>query len=355
MITLITGTPGAGKTLYAIDYARKHYKDRPLFVQGIPDLKIDHVVMPPEEDWTKRVQVPSAPEGTLRPEYQFPADSVLIIDECQAHFRPRASGSKIPDIEAALETHRHTGIDLLLITQHPTRISRGVATLVGRHLHIRRVWGLSRCVVYEWDHASSPDRINQATRTTWSYPKDVFQLYKSATVHTSRGQRPPALLYLVLSLIVAVPVAGYYFFQRIQDRGKPAVTAKPGAPGSPGAPGLAAPALPVINITQDFQPRIPGDLASAPAYDQSRMEQRLVMPRIISCISSATKCLCFTQQATPILPTPTDCRDRADGKVYDPYQPDQVQQASIIAPATRTPSANEGAGAMITPRMDKPS
>lgn len=352
MITLITGSPGSGKTLYAIDMCRRLFNERPLFVDQVKDLALDHSLMPPEKEWTAQVEMAKDDEGVTRtrPEYQFPAKSVLLLDECQVHFRPRASGSKIPDIEAALETHRHTGIDLVLITQHPSRISRGVATLVGRHLHIRRTWGLNRAIVYEWDHASSPDRISQATRSIWKYPKDVYKLYKSAEVHTARHQKPPMLLYIVLGLLIAVPVGGYYFFQRIKNKAVPTdqVAKKADKPGE------EFQFIPVVNQLQDFTPRIPGDLASAPAYDAVKPTPQ--MPRISACISGYQdgkyKCNCYTQQMTLIEPSPYDCQARAEGRVYDPYQ--DPEKTFMAGPPTRAPSANGAGGQAMNVPGDKP-
>ena len=43
MITLITGVPGSGKTCYVIDFIQQALKEsRPVFVHGIPELKLDH-------------------------------------------------------------------------------------------------------------------------------------------------------------------------------------------------------------------------------------------------------------------------------------------------------------------------
>ncbi|MBK6279115.1 MAG: hypothetical protein IPF57_13690 [Gammaproteobacteria bacterium] len=92
MITLITGTPGAGKTAWIVAELLK-IQGRALYVDGIPELQISHEVAGPLDDW-----MTWAPDGAL-----------IVVDECQRIWRPRGTGSKVPESVSALETHRHRG------------------------------------------------------------------------------------------------------------------------------------------------------------------------------------------------------------------------------------------------------
>ena len=82
---------------------REDLKNRPLFVDGIPDLKIEHFSLPENCDMTTWHE-------------WVPTGAILVIDECQRIFRPRSAGSKVPEFVAQLETHRHKGIDFFLMT-----------------------------------------------------------------------------------------------------------------------------------------------------------------------------------------------------------------------------------------------
>ena len=89
MLYLLTGVPGSGKTLKVVSMLakQKDFMNRPLYVDGILDLKIPHEEIPEGESiqtWQKW-----APPG-----------AIIVVDECQRIFRPRPSGSKVPDYVA---------------------------------------------------------------------------------------------------------------------------------------------------------------------------------------------------------------------------------------------------------------
>ena len=108
MISLITGLPGMGKTSLMVYMLlnRKDLQNRPVYVDGIPELQVKHEEVPEGESMETWHQW--APDGCI-----------LVIDEAQRVFRPRPAGAKVPDYVQALETHRHKGIDIFVLTQHP--------------------------------------------------------------------------------------------------------------------------------------------------------------------------------------------------------------------------------------------
>lgn len=212
MITLITGVPGMGKTAMLVHMLLKNDRAydtaRPVFVMGINGLLIDHVRVPPIEEWTQKRPDPDDPK-VLLDYYTFPPNSYLVVDECQRVFRPRNSASAVPPIVAALETHRHTGLDIILLTQKPNLVDSNVRALVGRHIHIRtNVLGAR--YLYEWPEyrdVTSPENLKEAAKRKYAPPKEVFGLYKSAELHTKQPRRfHQAFVYLAL----AVVFAGYF-------------------------------------------------------------------------------------------------------------------------------------------------
>ncbi|GAA4492875.1 zonular occludens toxin domain-containing protein [Pseudaeromonas paramecii] len=242
MITLITGVPGGGKTLYCVaevllplDAANQKLppeQRRKIFVDGIPDLLIEHEVAPDITKWHEW-----APDGCL-----------IVVDECQRVWRPTSAAAKVTDDIAALETHRHRGIDFIVITQHPSLIHSNVRRLVGKHIHLRRT--ALGVYAYEWSECANPDSVRSAlTKVRWSHPKSAFGKYKSASLHTKVKFRvPPALKVFIGSVIISLVLA-YHFSKRIMERmglvhDDPVVQlsnppqARPGAPVAPQAPEL---------------------------------------------------------------------------------------------------------------------
>lgn len=278
MIELVTGVPGAGKTLLAVGKVIApmvgtkltgldgQQFERRFCIGGISDLILDHEpmdvpVIDPEtmrDEWTGVVRRPGTPpvewvrrvddvddvtgkrvsrwepsdppENPDRPGADYrrvpmsaacwwlwcqPGD-VIVIDECQRLFRPFASGRKIPGFIAMLETHRHYGIDMVLITQHPNLIHSNVRALIGKHRHVRRLVGGMQRVVYEWDRCSSPDKTRDAlSNKPWRPDKSTYQLYKSAEIHTRQSFAvSPALVFAVLGLL-ALPGALWYAYARV--------------------------------------------------------------------------------------------------------------------------------------------
>lgn len=115
MITLITGTPGSGKTLYAVTKMLDEIKskpERPIY-SDIIGLNVEGI-FPAPDDWRK------AEKGAL-----------IIYDEVQ--FREayqRARGKTRFDFILQLTTHRHDGYDIWIITQSSKFIHLDVIEVV---------------------------------------------------------------------------------------------------------------------------------------------------------------------------------------------------------------------------------
>jgi zona occludens toxin len=215
MLLLNTGVPGAGKTLSMVQELAKLFKRweshpeeaRPVFVLGIPELALPHAPVP-----LKSVQIDKAGAPRLVPDWEeMPDGSLVLIDECQGVFPPRSSQSTPPAHVAWLNTHRHRGFDLWLTTQQPKLIDASVRALVGRHKHYRRVFGMQRSVVYEWDACSdSLSGMNNAVKSYWPFPTDAFKWYKSAEIHTKQKFKLPLWLgILPLGVLLCL-----YFFPK---------------------------------------------------------------------------------------------------------------------------------------------
>lgn len=89
--------------------------------------------------------------------------SIVVIDEAQNIFPPRSAGSKTPEIVEWLHVHRHSGVDIILITQMPGRIDKQVRDLVGAHYHIHKT-PLGVRMRYFWDYCENSPKSGMKTR-----------------------------------------------------------------------------------------------------------------------------------------------------------------------------------------------
>ena len=352
MITLITGTPGAGKTLYAISKLLRdlvgsvikstdengNEKETPRrILTNIPRLLLDHEFIGPDtgggladwHDWCK------------------PGD-VIVYDEVQRSWPPRPNGSKVPEYISALETHRHKGVDFIIITQNPMLLDRNVLALVGRHLHVRRLGGIGAALVYEWDHCSRELRYSKALKKSpFRYDKSVFKLYMSAELHTKPKTSVPPLAYVVIAALVAAAFFIPSTMSRIAGKGdpEPATQAAAGASPAASAASSALPSIPSIPGTPSaagqgqrydstaFVPVVSYEPLSAPAYDAIRTVVNL--PVIVGGACMSGKCKCYTAQGTDSGISSAQCEARVKSPPFDPYR---VVTASVETGVVRTQS-----------------
>lgn len=332
MITLITGTPGAGKTLLAVSMLLEEKGERPLFISGIPELKIDHQPTPPLEEWTRDVPTPED-EKITRPIFNFPANSIIVVDEAQNVYRPRPVGSKVPPFVAAFETHRHTGVDFWLITQHPGLLDANVRKLVGRHIHIRNT-ALGR-YLYEWPECGEPEskssREISASRR-YTLPKKVFGLYKSASLHIKQKRSIPRVVYV---LVAAISIGGFLAWRtytRIGDvaggnpfgeKGKGSLGAPGQVPGGGQGPAQQRP-MTQAEYVASYAPRVDGFAHTSPRYDGLTQPTHVPIPA--ACIATAKDCRCWSQQATRLIVSVDMCRQIVQNGYFIDFDPDKQQK-----------------------------
>lgn len=319
MITLITGAPGAGKTSALVALLRDLAKGRPIFVDGIPDLKVDHVPLDDARKWPELV-----PDG-----------AAVVIDEVQRVWRPAGAGQRVPEDIALLETHRHRGLDFFIVTQHPKLVHSNVRNLVGRHVHLRDIGVLGRWW-YEWPEAADPATWKSApVKKRYRLNKQSFALYKSSSEHIKPIRSIPPVLILLGLAVVGVGVGGWMTYRSISSRMGPTPPAlQPvNSPEGSRIPGLAAPAVlkaPITGsaIAVSFIPRLSDQPGTAPAYDHLR--KVVSMPRVVGGYCIGNNCQCQTQQGTQAEISDEACRAWVARRPFDPYREDVrvVEQGS---------------------------
>jgi hypothetical protein len=309
MINLSTGLPGHGKTLFTIAFVKElsEKEHRPVFYSGINELALPWEEIDAEK-WM-----------------DCPPGAIIVIDECQRIFRPRGSGAKVPEYVSALETHRHKGVDIFLITQHPMLMDANVRRLTERHWHICRRFGMQRATIFQFESCKEQPLSNTAKgrRLDWKFPKEVYNYYKSAEVHTVK-RRIPVYFYVIAGAILALVSAVWFFIDRHYQDGR--ISVLESQKNAPQPPAQANGGLPLGSgirpasmtdrekkpMTADeyithYTPRIEGLAYTAPAYDEVTKPQEAPVP--VACITSKSKgCQCWSQQATRLQMDEKLCR-----------------------------------------------
>ena len=347
MLYLYTGVPGAGKTLYAVSnlVKRKDFKDRPIFVDGIKDL--DH-------DKINYFDIPEGESIQTWPKWA-PPGAIIVVDECQRIFRPRPSGSKVPDYVAELETHRHRGLDFILITQHPRLIDVHLRGLIEHHTHLGKTnLGLRRKMEWTTGGAKDPEsraNIREALISVYRLDKSVYGLYKSAEVHTKIRTKKSKLLML---FPLALCLVGYGiwsftgFWAKFSGEEKQTKTASTTQTvQAQTQPSSVSASEPVSNgqypkaetkpeepkkphlSEEDYQPRIAERPETAPIYDGMNKAVK-VMPWPAACIKAENRCTCYTDQGTKIkdIGKQTCMNYVKDGLPFNPYKVQTAENAT---------------------------
>ncbi len=275
MITLITGTPGTGKTAYVVSEILNLDGTRPVYIHAIPDLKLPHTQIYCRstlcEPCQSALKPDDAPFVETWPEWA-PQGAILVLDEVQRVWRPRGPSAAVPESVAGLETHRHKGLDFFLISQGPHLFDGNVSRLVGRHVHLVAKW--AGRYAYEWPECHrDTGSVTGAVKRNYKLPAKVFDLYTSATLHTKQEKKKPLAFYLIFPVIIISVLLSWRVYVRIQKAMHPEplplpADTKPTIPTGQTSPVPAQNAsTSTFNPTPNFQPRSPGRIESAPAYD----------------------------------------------------------------------------------------
>lgn len=286
MITLITGLPGNGKSLYALNWvkAKAEAENRTVYYNGIADLTLPWVHMDEPEQW-----------------HTLPTGALIVIDESQRVFRPRASGANVPAHVSAFETHRHNGHDVVLITQHPQLLDQNIRRLVGQHFHAVRKFGMARATVYEWGQVQTLNKSDyaRAIRHEFAFPAEAFGWYKSAELHTHKRKLPMRFWFVLAAPLVIGGVlwAAYVAMQRLQGHAPaPSTPASSILPLPPAASGHAPATMTAAEYAESMQPRVSGLAYTAPAYDGVTKPTRAPVP--VAVVKMGNRCQAYSQQGT---------------------------------------------------------
>ncbi len=374
MITIFTGTPGAGKTAFIVQLLMDEIKNRrKVFTHGIPDLllnvhpagdvqrwhdgswleldlyspklcdkyAIDSSWFPrgldPENlpddalDYDFKSKRYSLNKKWLRSNVPLPRDSgsLLVIDEAHIKFPQRASGKALPEFIEALCVHRHQGLDIWFVSQKPSFLDPTIRGLCSRHIHLAlNPFSLTGSRVrYEWaEYQESVNRSSKllASKSSYKPSPHVFQLYSSSSAHTSLKLKMPNIQKFFYLILLVLAVVGFFAYQSIQKHRHPVDMSLSKHVAANGAERSAA-------ASADTKPLLlPVSASVSKGFPDADM-----------CLASESDCRCY-QSHKRILVDPGICREMLAGDWIAPshVQSDPVSpSAGSSAPASGVPAS----------------
>jgi len=384
-IQLFSGLPGAGKTLSLLERLvqfRAAESGRPVYAYGIAGLR-DGLALPldPSRPPIRNPHFGETDEPEFLPWWaQLPHGSLICIDEVQKVWpADRLTGKELAEKRldiAMLNEHRHWGYDFLLTTQTPSYLHKHVRGLVDEHTHVVRRWGGKTVDRYVWQEGQEDVKSRSiraaGQRQRWKYPKKLFDLYQSSTMHTVK-RRLPWQWYMMIVCVIAAPLVGWFAWKRVyglrnlgHEVNPQAATVAGATPASFTPPGSEKTRwATVADYVKDHLPRVASQPWSAPVFDQEAVAAK---PDLL-CIEHEDPrgtpdpegvkmlCFCYTEQVTPYeLHSLEECRRYARGGVYNPrrapiggdrfaQEREQQRERPQGAPAGSAADAGSDAGA----------
>lgn len=345
MIKLLTGAIGTGKTTYCTDELMKIDADNKKYIKSgqlekvrkiysnISGLLVEHEPLP--DDWRTT-----------------PKNSVHAIDECHKIDIYKPNRKKLHDDPrvADLNESRHDGYDFYFITQHPSFLHSHVRGITNQHFHFHNPMGLDCANVFMWRHGNtttpdSPNSKNIAENSfIYTFKKEVQQNFKSVeddAQHTKKRNIPKKVIAWISAPVALLAIIIYLL-------NKPAATGN--LTGETFTKSMKQDAEKAKNNMENIAPTQTDQHAAASEptqqqvqsvqydinkpYDQNYQVSYQIneKPRLAGCIASKSTCSCYTQQATKIEMTQSDCRRYVSGdRPFDYFtqRQQQMQQAAV--------------------------
>lgn len=286
----------------------------------------------------------------------IPDGSDVYLDEAQSFFPLRGGQDQVPEHVAWLNTHRHHGIDIWVITQHPKLIDVAVRRLVGRHQHFRRVLGWRRSIVYEWDHCDDGlQGIKVAITSHYTAKTEAFKHYKSTVEDRKQKFKKPWWIWVLPVAVVLGLALVPFAYGRVKDIivGKiddvKSVTKPPALAGTPTASVGPAPVA--------FPVGLPPPVAPSPApwakyleegklHDLAKKAEPVEPPKphAAGCAVVRGECTCFDSKGGKVEKVQDMCEFKAAPLGGD---------IRVDAPATPRPSDGDVLAWMAARHLDK--
>lgn len=232
-IYLIVGQPRHGKSQYAAKMAYD-YHEKNIEIQK----RIDSGKFNPQTDIVREIYsdieghaekcdfVKPAPKDWR----DVPPDSIIFMDEI--HKRPEycdndGKMSQNPMI-VDLTTHGHHNKDIILMTQDPERLNKGIRKLIEKMYLVKRpiqkppfatIYEFERWLRDPWQAAASTRSVNYQDSYKFFYKKKWQDMYTSASAHTSiQFKIQSKFIYAIIAIVVLMSLSWVLFTKSGGDK-----------------------------------------------------------------------------------------------------------------------------------------
>lgn len=227
-IYLIVGQPRHGKSQFAVKIAYDYHLKNLEIKKRIDSGKYD-----PEKDIVREIY--SDIEGhSQKCDFIHPApadwrdvpdNSIIFMDEI--HKRPEYTDldgkmSQNPMI-VDLTTHGHYNKDIILMTQDPQRLNKGIRALIEKMYLVKRpvqkpnfatIYEFERWLRDPWQAAASTRSVNYQDSYKFFYKKKWQDMYTSASAHTSINFKIQSKFIYAIIAIVVLMTLSYLLFTK---------------------------------------------------------------------------------------------------------------------------------------------
>jgi zona occludens toxin len=226
MLTLLSATPGSGKTLKCVELIYDALNRGHVVYSNILGLLVPGVIkIDTDTDWRdldgfKRT-MPGTEHLPISVFYDEAHEHQGFCDPALITITDKQKIKDVQDIGRSLSMHRHFGFDIYLITQHPSKLAKFVITDVGRHLFLRRFFNMERSTIYEFPEAhvyvTKSVRQDAINKTIWKFPKHLYGSYTSTETNTHKRNIPKKYIYILaiflfFVLYILYRISGMSFF-----------------------------------------------------------------------------------------------------------------------------------------------
>lgn len=298
MLTVWTGLPGSGKTAGVIEKVLL-----PLVAKDWIEEAIDtegNKVQVKRKLWTNI-------NGLLLEHEKIDADDLLrwhewvkpgdliVFDEVQKPWPLTGANKEQPKCITELETHRHYGIDMHLLTQHPMLINAAIVRLASQHFHVRKLGNSRYATIYEWDGVSRTLLYkNSFSKKPWRRSKATEKVYRSSQLHTKQKRSLPTVLFGVVFALVMIGFFGPTVYGRLTERLNPKPVEVAKVDGKGVATVLAGNGVVAAAAPSPAVPAQPGQAAP---------------PVFAGCARIRDRCQCFDDKGSPVEKERLFCED----------------------------------------------